>query len=452
MMRIAIVADNSINYIELLFDIWNAGHCAVLLDYNMPFEPLFELMNEAHVRKCYIDNKIFYNMQKNVINSDSEIEFILIDEVSRSAQVLPEYIRNKYRDNYSNEEAIVIYSSGTTGKSKGIILSHYAINTNADSIIAYMSPKETDCFYLAKKLSHSSTLTGELLVALKTGANLVVAPTIMPLRYLLKNISAFGVTLLCLNPTLLSLFSLEYGRVHADISVLRAIYVSGAILNENVRENACDALGQIPIYNVYGLSEAAPRVTAQTSDSVSKNSVGRPIRNVQILIVNEQGNEAACGEYGVIHIKTPSLFSGYIEGEIKHLPMEAGWYNTGDLGYIDNYGELHIIGRIDDMIVCDSHKIYPSQVEKKMVELIKIKDCVVSQVELDNRVILGCLYVSDNEIAPFFRGALLKALLPYEIPKFFIKVNNIPYNSNGKRDMKKIREIMLGGISDGRHL
>lgn len=62
-------------------------------------------------------------------------------------------------------------------------------------------------------------------------------------------------------------------------------------------------MGQIPIYNVYGLSEAAPRVTAQTSDSVSKNSVGRPIRNVQILIVNEQGNEAACGEYGVIKLK-----------------------------------------------------------------------------------------------------------------------------------------------------
>ena len=92
--------------------------------------------------------------------------------------VLPKYISCKFQENYSKNEAIIIYSSGTTGKVKGIILSHFDINTNADAIIDYMKPTTAHCIYIAKTLSHSSTLTGELLVALKTKMNIVIAPTI----------------------------------------------------------------------------------------------------------------------------------------------------------------------------------------------------------------------------------------------------------------------------------
>lgn len=198
MSRIAIVGDNSLSYIDILLDIWNQGNSAVLLDWHIPINTLIDLLVEALVEICYIDENIFAK-----INDCNNIKFISIKSDIRTARALPIEIYEKFRNNYSQDEALVIYSSGTTGKSKGIILSHYAINANADSIIDYMQLNASDSIYIAKPLFHSSTITGELMVALKAKIPLIIAPTLVPPRYVFKNIDKYNITTICLNPTLL---------------------------------------------------------------------------------------------------------------------------------------------------------------------------------------------------------------------------------------------------------
>ena len=207
MGRVALIGENSIGYVNALVDIWNNGDCAVLLDWRIPFSTTIEMMIEADVHTCFIEKGLFNKIENEFSNS---IDFVTYEKQNSSAELLPNCIYEKFHENYGRNEAVVIYSSGTTGKSKGIILSHFAINTNADAIIDYMKPNTEDCIYIAKTLSHSSTLTGELLVALKTRAKAVIAPTIVPPRYVLNNINKFGVTIVCLNPTLLSMLADEY--------------------------------------------------------------------------------------------------------------------------------------------------------------------------------------------------------------------------------------------------
>ena len=217
MSRVALIGENSIEYISLLLDIWNSGDCAALLDWKIPIDTAVEMMSEANIQVCYIERKFFDKISSNY----SDIKFIVYDKQKNQTECLTKEIANKYFVRDDSSEAVIIYSSGTTGKSKGIILSHHAINSNADAIIDYMDITKDDCMYIAKPFSHSSTLTGELLVALKCGIKLVVAPTIVPPRYILNKIHEYNVTIICLNPMLLSMCAKEYGKGKYSLSSLK---------------------------------------------------------------------------------------------------------------------------------------------------------------------------------------------------------------------------------------
>ena len=439
MGRVALIGENSIGYISALIDIWNRGDCAVLLDWRIPSTTVTEMMVEAGVHTCFIEKELFY---KNKMNFPNSIDFIMYEKQNESAEQLPIFIYDKFKENYSHEEAVVIYSSGTTGKSKGIILSHFAINTNADAIIDYMKPTTEDCIYIAKTLSHSSTLTGELLVALKTKMSLVIAPTIVPSRYVLNNISKYNVTTICLNPTLLSMLSDQYERKNYALPSLKTIYVSGSILNDKLYDKVHATFPNTPIYNVYGLSETGPRVAAQRAECCKGNSVGKPIKGVEVDIVNEQGNCVDNGEYGIVHVKTHSMFNGYITGSPKHVSLREGWHNTGDIGYIDTNGELHIVNRVDDVIIIDSHKVYPSEVEKRILEQNDVKECTVAKVEHNGNEFIGCLYVSEKKIDEVIKSQLKAKMLTYEIPRFFVRCDELPRTKNGKVSMREVQTCL----------
>lgn len=443
MSRIALIGENSIEYIDKLVDIWNTGDCAVLIDWRIPLQTAIEMMHEAEVHTCYIEKKFYDEVPVAPFQS---IAFIPFKRKTNTAEYLPKSIYDKFIPNYSNNEAIVLYSSGTTGKSKGIILSYFAINTNADAIIDYMKLSVTDCIYIAKTLSHSSTLTGELLVALKAHTKLVIAPTIVLPRYILDNISKINVTIICLNPTLLSMLVDELHRGKYIVSSLRMIYVSGSILNDKIYSKAHYTFKSVPIYNVYGLSEAGPRITAQRNECCSSNSVGMPIQGIEVAIVDENGMLVSDGERGIFHVNTPSRFTGYISGQAKQKSLYKNWLNTGDVGYIDGNGELHIVGRVDDVIILDAHKIYPSEIEKAILDSTEIFECTVVKVGYKDSEFIGCLYVGSYISEQKVRDKLKNKLPTYEIPRRFIRSDVIPRTLNGKISKAGVRAKILSAI------
>ena len=278
---------------------------------------------------------------------------------------------------------------------------------------------------------------------------ILIAPTIVPPRFIFHNISKYKVTILCINPTLLQMYMNEYenNKTRYELSSLRELYVHGAKASYGICDNASNVFNWCSIYYEYGLSEASPRVATQKLSSYSCDSVGIPIKNVQVKIVNQKQEIAQVNEYGIIHVNTPSKFLGYICGGEKSRSLYMDWLNTGDVGYYDEYGELHIVGRSDDVIVIDAHKVYPCEIEKRIVELTDICECVVAKVESNCNEYIGCLYVSNQKIDQDIKQKLKTRLLPYEIPRFFLRCDALPRNKNGKVSTREVQACLQKHIS-----
>ncbi len=441
MSRIALIGRNSIEYVEKLLDIWNQGNCAVLIDENMPLEIILEMINDANVEKCFIEYTVFLKLK---VPLEYQEKFICFKNESGPVVEFPSVLYEKFDAKYVNDEAVIIYSSGTTGKSKGIILTHKAINLNADSIIKYMNLDSNDCIYIIKSFTHSSTLVGELLVSLKRRIKLIISSSIVHPRRILNNIVMFNVTIMCLNPTLLELLCYEYEKNNnLYIESLKTIYSSGSILKKNILNKAKDIFKNINIYNVYGLSEAGPRVTAQTINYKTLNSVGCPIEGVNVKILDDNGSNTDNNQRGTIYVKTMSSFSGYVNGTYKNKSSLEGWINTGDIGYFDLNGELYIVGRQDEMIIMNSHKIYPYDIENIIINNTNINNCVITDVMISDKSYLVCLYEGEKKDNLSIIKTIQNRLLPYEIPKLYFNCEKIPANKNGKISRKNISRYII---------
>lgn len=431
--RIGLVGDNSIEYIGQLIRIWNDGDCAVLIDWHIPFNTTLEILKEASVHECYVDEGIFEKW-----NCDTgEINFRTF--VTRSIGIieLPVFVYDSFNENYSNDEAIVIYSSGTTGKVKGVVHSHYAINSNADAIIQHLKI-ENDCFFIVKPLFHAATLTGELLVGMKAKMKIIITPTGVLPRLILSNIERCSTSILCLNPTLLHIYVEEIERNSYNLSSLKMVLCSGSLLSDKLTLKARKALFPAKVFNMYGLSEAGPRISMQSDGFYSIGSVGIPLNGIEVSIMDAEGNIVGTNCRGNVFVKTPSCFIGYVSSQLKNNIIN-GWLNTGDIGLIKETGEIYLYGRNDDVIIRGSHNVCPHEVEKIILEHRSVIQCTVfgyPDERLGEKIV--CFYISKGTSVSskelYFHCA--KCMPSYEIPMEFYNVKMIPSSVNGKTTKK----------------
>ena len=438
--RIGLIGDNSIGYVEKLKEILLNDCVAVLIDWRIPLQVAIGMMCSYEVNEFYIeDNRIID------VNVPNELKMMLYTGCNNKITELPTSFYNEFAkifDNYSDDDAVIFFSSGTTGKAKGIRLSFGAINRNVDSIIEYMQLQFDDTIFISKALSHSSTFTGELFVGLKSRMKIIIGPTVTSPVSSLKAIDKYGVTIWCINPTLLKIFLAVLEKQKFALSTLKKIYISGAVIDKITLEYASLLLENIQVLNMYGLTEAGPRVTVQGIHKNNKvGSVGFPICGVEVKIISNCGKEVPNDQKGIIYIKTHSLMNGYLTG-YERVSLYKDWFNTGDIGYIDQDGELFLVGRTDNMILHGAHNVFPEEIEKTIKEHKDIFDCALfgEKHEIYGERII-CLYVSDICNSSELRSYCLSKLASYEIPSEFIKVSSIPYNSNGKMMRNKLKEI-----------
>lgn len=437
MERVAIIGENSVEYVREILQIWNLGNCAVLIDFRIPIYTARKMMQEANVHKCYLQKSLLVDREQL-----AGFEIIEFEANTSELRCLPEAIYTQYRANQYWGEAVVLFSSGSTGKAKGVVLTHQAIDTNANAIVDYMNLKRADRLLIVKSLTHVSTLVGELLVCLKTHARVYIAPTRILPQNSLEILEQEKITTLCLNPSLLKLYTASQKHKHFPLLHLKAMYISGSIADPHVLIEAEKLFEYTRILNVYGLTEAGPRVTAQTVDGDNViGSVGKPIANVRIRIINELGEEVAPGNIGIVLVHTPSLFTRYLVDCSDEPRVINGWLNTKDLGYIDDRKNLYIVGRSDNMTHIGSHNVYPESIESVIRSSGLIEDCVVvSTVNKTYGNILLCLYVSKSDTETELRDYCANRLATYEIPQQFISVAKITRTPNGKIDYSAMRE------------
>lgn len=460
--RVAVICENSSSFIAALLSILSIGAAAVPIDPQIPYAPAFDLIikcKAAHV--CVSGLRPEKNFAKSGVTSEEEGIQILsearghwkpqlesIGEQGELSTGKRSQITHWQPVSSDDVPALILFSSGTSGESKGAVLTHKAIIHNINAIIDYMLPSKRDIFYIAKTVVHCSTLIGELFIALKVGARIIMQNPVVPPTVILKRIDSHKPSIICVNPTLLKLLVMTNPSKY-NVDSIRLIYTSGAIANEELLKRAKEYFGGARVLNVYGLTEAGPRVTAQRAgEKVKYGSVGKPILGVEVTVRDDMGNTCAPNSTGRVYVKSPSIMSGYISSDtVLKDKITDGWLNTGDLGYLDEDGDLFITGRADEMISRGSHNVDPNRIEREICKIKGIAGCMVFGVpDKINGQNVVCAYVRETgscikteEIIEH----LYNGLSAYEYPQSIVEWPELPKTPGGKLSRRLALEQYL---------
>jgi long-chain acyl-CoA synthetase len=424
------------------------------------------------------------------INLDSE-EF---SEILKSPH--PPFNKGGVRGDYPSISpdhiASLIYTSGTTGRPKGVMLTHRNFLSNVRSIQKAQLIDQNDCILSLLPLHHSYPFMVNFLVPLLTGARVVYQQSLKG-PDILKTIVEKGVTVLTgvpqlfamlrrgiidkmeallfpLNKIFLSLLKISgpireksginlgriiFSGVHRKFGRKFRFFVSGgARLDPEVSQDL-EALG-FTIIEGYGLTETSPVISFNPLNRTKRGSVGLPLPEIEVKIVTP--DESGAGE---IAVKGSNVMKGYYRNpEETEKVIKDGWFYTGDLGYIDKDGYLHITGRSKEVIVLSSGKnIYPDEIERHYLQSPLIKEICVLGVEkkpgiaesLEAVVVPDMDYMRENKIANFKEAVswqiktLSLKLPPYKrIKGYEVYQSPLPRTPLGKLKRFVVKDILSG--------
>jgi long-chain acyl-CoA synthetase len=258
--------------------------------------------------------------------------------------------------------ALLMYTSGTSGRPKGAMLSHRALRASIEQVHALPAPpvQPDDVVLVVLPLFHIYALNGTLGAVARTAATAVLLDRFDPVETL-EVVRRDSVTNIPGAPPMFVAWSQTPGLGEAFAGV-RLLLTGAAPMAATVLEQIRTATG-LPVFEGYGLTEAAPGVTSTLVGGTAKpGSVGRPLPGVEVRLVDEEGELAEDGDPGEIQVRGPNLFSGYWP-DGSGGPDEEGWYATGDVAYEDDDGDLVLVDRRKELVIVSGFNVYPREVE-----------------------------------------------------------------------------------------
>lgn len=339
--------------------------------------------------------------------------------------------------------ALIMCTSGTTGKPKGVMLSETNLLTNVNDICGYFRIGDEDSVLISRPLYHAAVITGEFLPAIRQGCDIRFYPGEYNPVNLLRLIEQYRITTFCSTPTLWDLLCLA-ARLGGKRPLLRKLVISGETLCGRVAKRVRNTFPRADIYHVYGLTEASPRVSYLPPDEFDGNytSVGRPLDSVRCKVVDEYGRELPPGRDGMLLVSGPNVMQGYFgDPALTARVLRDGWLYTGDTAAMEANGYIIIKGRRDEMINRAGMNIYPQEIESLLMSDRRTREAYVYQLRDSGLgVRLGLMIAGNFKSTDSVRNLCRKVLSPYQMPNEIRIVDEIPKNGFGK--------ILRGGEHD----
>jgi long-chain acyl-CoA synthetase len=353
--------------------------------------------------------------------------------------------------------AVVSYTSGTTGPPRGVMLSHRALLANLEQLSGIDGVLDHDDRVLITiPLFHVYGLGPGLLQATSAGATAILSERFEAQRTL-DDCAEYGVTSITGVPTMYGEFAAlgaeELGR---GLATVRRMTSGAAPLHPKVLTALREATG-LDVYEGYGLTECAPVVTSTLVTGYPKpGSVGRPLPGIELRLVDSDGSDQAVpldpddvddvfeaeGETGLVSIRGANLFSGYWPDGGQG-PDDEGWFRTGDVGYLDTDGDLHLVDRANDLIIVNGFNVFPREIEEVIGQLPEVAEAAVVGV-VDER--------SGEAVKAFVvpaTGAALSEqqvvdhcaahLAGYKVPHAVEFAESLPHSATGKLRRLRLR-------------
>jgi long-chain acyl-CoA synthetase len=335
------------------------------------------------------------------------------------------------------DTAVILYTSGTTGKPKGAELTHFNLSRNAD--IASRTTCEIgqgDVVLDALPLFHSFGQTVSMNASLRVGASLTLVPRFDP-GETLATMQRDGVTHFYGVPTMYGALLHHPERESFDTSTLRTCITGGASMPVEVLRGFEDAFDCI-VLEGYGLSETSPVASSTHPGSDRKpGSIGTPLEEVEMRVVDEDDNEVAQGEIGEIVIRGHNIMKGYWQRpEATAEAMRGGWFHSGDMARIDEDGYFFIVDRKKDLIIRGGYNVYPREVEEVLYEHPKIREAAVLGVPHDEwgeEIGAAIVLHEGEELEPGEVSAYVKErIAAYKYPRLVWFLDELPKGPTGK--------------------
>jgi len=340
-------------------------------------------------------------------------------------------------DTAEDDTAVILYTSGTTGKPKGAELTHINLFRNADvSSRTTCEVAEGDIVLGALPLFHSFGQTVGMNASLKVGACLTLVPKFDP-GEALATMQRDGVTHFYGVPTMFGALLHHPERESYDTSTLRNCITGGASMPVEVLhgfEQAFDA----KVLEGYGLSETSPVACSNHPEMERKaGSIGTPIEGVEMQLVDEDDKPVAQGEVGEVVIRGHNIMKGYWQRpDATEEAMRGGWFHSGDMARTDEDGYFYIVDRKKDLIIRGGYNVYPREVEEVLYEHPKIREAAVIGVPHDEwgEEIGAAVVLHDGEeLSPEEISAYVKEqIAAYKYPRLVWFIDDLPKGPTGR--------------------
>lgn len=338
--------------------------------------------------------------------------------------------------------AVLIFTSGTTGRSKGAMLSHGNLLHNVNSCRQVLETVEGDRIVVLLPLFHSFMLLVGMLLPLLVGGSMVLVRSLHPLKNVLQEIIGRQATIL---PSVPQFFrTLTHAPVPPQFP-LRLCISGGAPLPAEILKEFTQKF-PIPLLEGYGLSEASPVVSFNPIRGPWKaGSIGLPVPGVEVSVQSEEGKELSAGEVGEICVRGGNVMAGYWnQSEATAQALRDGWLLTGDIGYRDDDGYYFITDRKKDMLLVNGINVYPREIEEIIYQFPGVREAAVLGRPDPRKGELPVAFISVVENATVEEEALLKflrsRLADYKVPRQVHFLPALPRTATGKILKISLRE------------
>jgi long-chain acyl-CoA synthetase len=347
----------------------------------------------------------------------------------------------------SRQVAAILYTSGTTGNPKGVMLTHRNVLFSARVVGSQRGVTPADKAYCVLPMSHIVGYSAILIASLMFGCTVQLVPRYDPAA-LVSAIADEGITLLFGVPATYQRL-LEHKAVAGIAKLprgkLRSLSVAGAPLDLTLKSEIETEFG-LPLLNAYGITECAPGISSvRASAPRSDNAVGPLIAGIEARLVKPGGGAVAPREVGELHVRGPNVMRGYYRApEATAAAIDRdGWFNTGDLARFDG-DILFIVGRTKELIIRSGFNVYPAEVEAVLNEHpAVVQSAVVGRAVMGNEEVVAFVQLLPGSTA---KPADLMAhagrqLAPYKRPSEIIVLDALPAGSTGKILKHRLAEV-----------
>lgn len=456
--RFAIISRNSWRHCELLHAAYWNGSVPVPVNYRLAPPEIRYILEDAATTQLFIED-VFLDF----IGTDDLAPWgdraicITGDGAGTHLPSCEDLIAvaepSEGNESMEAEDAILLYTGGTTGRSKGVRLTHKNVFSNGQQNTGPMKMRSEDVYLHVAPMFHSADLLGTGYTL--AGAAHAYLPSFTPAG-LLQALQDYRATSAMMPPTMIILTLQEQTFSNYDLSALDRVYYGSSPMAVEWIRRTMDAFPNANIQQGYGLTETSPILTTldedvhvraiESGDYEILKAAGRPLVGIDMRIVDEKQNEVPCGEGGEVVVRGPNVTVGYLNRpEENESAFRGGWFHTGDIGRMDENGFMYLLDRKKDVIITGGENVYSSEVEAILYQHKNVHECAVVGIpdEKYGEAIFAVIVsrpgttLDQSELIEHCRGHIGG----FKIPRRMAFVEELPKSAMGKILKTRIREI-----------